>query len=65
MVLYGHLKTEEVGNIIYSGTKEECENHAKTLDLNDYYSLNICQDNGVIDERIVKPYAKIRSGKHG
>lgn len=55
MVLYGHLKTKEVGNIIYSGTKEECENHAKTLDLNDYYSLDICQDNGVIDERIVKP----------
>ena len=55
MVLYGHLKKEEVGNIIYDGSKEECENFAKTLDLDDYYSLNICQDNGIIDERIVAP----------
>lgn len=53
MILFGILRTEEVGNIIYSGTKEECEKHAKTLDLNDYYSLNICQDNGVIEKRLI------------
>ena len=29
MVLFGHLKTEEAGNIIYSGTKEESKTTLK------------------------------------
>lgn len=53
MVLVGTLKTEDVGAIIYDGTTEECKEHLKELNLEDYYDLHICSEDGVIQERLV------------
>lgn len=53
MVLVGTLKTEDVGAIIYDGTTEECKEHSKELNLEDYYDLHICSEDGVIQERLV------------
>lgn len=46
MILYGILKTEETGTILYSGSKEACRDYANKLNWSDYYSLTIDYDNG-------------------
>jgi len=53
MVVFGTLKTEDSGKILFQGSKKECNDYASTLDLNSFYSLNIDTDEGVIEERIV------------
>lgn len=60
MILYGILKTEEAGTILYNGSKEVCRDYANKLNWSDYYSLTIDYDNGVIDERLVVPYGAAR-----
>ena len=54
MIVFGTLRAgEEAGGILYRGTLEECRSYTRTLNLAAYYDLNICEDNGVIAERIV------------
>lgn len=54
MVVFGTLKTEEIGQILHSGSLEDCKRFL--LDLkkkDDYSSLNINQDNGIIEHRAI------------
>lgn len=54
MVVFGTLKIgEEAGNILFTGTLEECQDYVRKLNHFDYYELNICEDNGKIAERYV------------
>lgn len=53
MIVFGTLKTEDSGKILFQGSKKECNDYASTLDLNSFYSLNIDTDDGVIEDRIV------------
>lgn len=54
MVVFGTLKTENSGKILFrSEDIEECRKYANSLDDKEYYELSICEDNGIIKERIV------------
>ena len=56
MVVFGTLKVgEEAGNILFEGDQDQCREYADGLDHSQYYDLAICQDNGIIAERIVIP----------
>lgn len=61
MFVFGTLKTEEVGEILYMGDFEECLNYAKNLDLRKFYDLSICEVNGVIIENIKSPLSPLDS----
>lgn len=57
MVVFGTLKVgEEAGNILFTGDLDQCREYADGLDHSEYYELSICQDNGVITEKIVNPF---------
>lgn len=53
MVVFGSLKNEQIGKVIFSGSLEECKNFCKKIVPSDYESLSIDQDNGVIEKRII------------
>ena len=56
MVVFGTLKVgEEAGNILFTGNLDQCREYAKELNHSDYYELSICEDNGIIKEKIVIP----------
>ena len=57
MIVYGILRRAEVGSILFSGSLKECREFVREnekLDLDDYYSVNICEDNGIIVERVLE-----------
>ena len=54
MIVYG-VTNEDKGIDLFKGSLEDCRDFAKDndkLDLANYYSVNICKDNGEIVERI-------------
>ena len=53
MAVFGSLRNERVGNILYKGNLEECQAYAKSLNMKDYYELSICRDDGTIFTRLV------------
>lgn len=53
MVVFGTLKTEEIGQILHSGSLEDCKSFLLKLKKDDYSSLNITQDNGIIEHRAI------------
>lgn len=56
MVVFGTLKVgEEAGNILFTGDLDQCREYAGKLNHSDYYELSICQDDGIITEKIVIP----------
>ena len=55
MVVFGRLNVEKFGNILFKGDLDQCREYAGKLHHYEYDSLNICQDNGIIVERIVIP----------
>lgn len=57
MIVYGILRRAEVGSILFSGSLKECREFVREdekLDLDDYYSVNICEDNGIIIEKVLE-----------
>lgn len=57
MIVYGILRRAEVGSILFSGSLKECREFVRDdekLDLDDYYSVNICEDNGIIIEKVLE-----------
>ena len=54
MVVFGRTKEERAGNILFQGTLEECQEYAAVLNPFDFDMLSICEDNGVIKEKIVE-----------
>jgi len=61
MVVFGTLKVgEEAGNILFTGDLDHCREYAGTLDKEKYYELSICEDNGIITEKIVNPFDRMR-----
>ena len=55
MVVFGTLKVgEEAGKILFEGDLDQCREYAGKLDQSKYYELSICEDNGVIKEKIVR-----------
>lgn len=60
MIIFAIRRDQDEGQIIFSGTLDECEKQAKEIkDLFNYYSINICQDNGEIVKRILRPQQPI------
>ena len=53
MVVFGSLKSEETGKVLYQGTFEECEKYVKTMDMRKYYNVNICEDDGRIKKYVL------------
>jgi hypothetical protein len=53
MIVYGTLKSEDAGNVLFKGNMEECKTFVKGLVPDDYDSLNIDQENGVIEKRYI------------
>lgn len=56
MVVFGTLKSEEVGKILLKSEDiEECRSYAESLDRSQYYSITIDENNGKIKEWILNP----------
>lgn len=53
MVVFGRLKGDEVGSIIYTGDMASCKKFCKSIIPAEYDSLSIDLDNGVISKRII------------
>lgn len=53
MVVFGRTKREQAGNILFTGDPEQCREYAAALDPLDFDMLSICEDNGIIREKIV------------
>lgn len=51
MIVYG-VTNEDKGIDLFDGSIEECREFLKDKDLANFYSVNICKDNGEIVERI-------------
>lgn len=51
MIVYG-VTNEDKGIDLFDGSIEECREFLKDKDLTNYYSVNICRDNGEIVEHI-------------
>lgn len=54
MIVYG-VTNEDKGIVLFDGNIDDCRDFVKDneeLDLTNYYSVNICRDNGEIVERI-------------
>lgn len=60
MIVWGVNKKDE-GKELFAGDLEECWRYVKEelKDLSGFYSVNICKDNGEIEERILKPQQPI------
>jgi len=57
MIVYGILRGAEVGTTLFDGSLKECREFVRDdekLDLDDYYSVNICEDNGIIIEKVLE-----------
>ena len=54
MIVFGFKRGEDSGNELYKGTMEQCKAWCRNEVPADYDSLNICQNNGVIEMRIAK-----------
>ncbi len=55
MVVFATSKTKkpnESGEILFKGTLIECRNYCNTLPKDTYEGIHICEDNGIIKERI-------------
>ena len=58
MLVYVTLKAEEAGKVLFNGDLEACQDYASGLndaEKANFYDLHICEDNGVIFERIITP----------
>ena len=57
MVVFGHYVGADFGRELFEGTYSDCLEFIESeLFLRDFYSLNICFDNGTICQRIVSYY---------
>ena len=66
MVVFGTLKVgEEAGNVLFTGDLDHCREYAGGLDKSKYYELSICEDNGIITEKIVDPFESMRKYREG
>ena len=64
MVVFGTLKVgENAGNILFTGNLDQCREYVNRLDHSKYYELSICQDDGIITEKIVIPNTGIEGSK--
>lgn len=64
MIIYATNRIGEGASTLFDGSLEECRDFLKEndkLDLNDYDTVNICEDNGVIVERIKERRAAYQS----
>lgn len=53
MVVFGTKKIgEECGDILFSGSEEECIVFAYSLDFGLFRDVHICEDNGIIKWRL-------------
>lgn len=60
MIVFAIPRDKDEGEILFSGSMDECENFTNDLrDLFNFYSINICKDNGEIVKRILRPQQAI------
>ena len=52
MIVYGIRNNTEIGEELFKGDMSECKTFCKALIPSDFYSLNICEDNGIIAKRL-------------
>ena len=53
MTVYATLKTENVGNILFTGSMEKCKEYCKKLQPANYHEISITDDNGTIRKWVV------------
>lgn len=52
MVVEALRKGEEVSRSLFEGTMQQCRDFVATLHPEQFYTVDICEDNGIIAERI-------------
>jgi hypothetical protein len=60
MIVFAIPRDDENGKVLFQGTMKECEDYTKELrDFSNFYSINICKENGEIEKRILRPQQAI------
>lgn len=53
--VFGTKENENAGNILFTGTREECNEYAAAhLHDNNWYSLSVCDESGRITDRYIE-----------
>lgn len=53
--VFGTKENEKAGNILFTGTQEECKKYAEEhLQDNNWYEFNVCDENGKITDRYIE-----------
>lgn len=54
MVITGTLRGENYCKILFSGDVAACKKYISTMRMSDYLDINLCRNNGIIEERIYR-----------
>lgn len=53
MVVFGRRKIERAGSVLFRGELDQCREYVGELTQSDYDTLDICENDGRIAERII------------
>ena len=56
MIIFGRKRGENVGNVLFQGDIDKCQEFADRLDKSEFETLTLDEDNGIIKEWLINTH---------